>query len=236
MSNDLDVVIAKVKALLALSNGNPNVNESVAAALAANKIMQAHRLSLAEVEASGQKASEDFITIGVYHGGRRSNWRELLLWTLCTNYGGAWYIIPVNRNAGVEQGALCIVAKESDAKIIEYMFAHLSREVERLCDVHCHKKGRAAAASWKVGCAEGISQQFSAMREQEKREEANSTSAAIVLLSNRGKEANDYLTNVVLGNKGGKAKGLTGGRDYDARMNGRAVGRSMSLGTKGLTQ
>lgn len=231
--NKLDSVISKVKKLLALVENNTNENEIIAARSAADKLIQEYRISQAQLEASKEIHSEPFVRNEVLKGGRRLAWHETIINALCTHYGGAFYFssrrIGGEHSAGApdSKGACSytVIARESDFAIIDYMLVYLVKETQNRAKEA--KLGRAEMHAWRIGCANGIANQFARMR-AEARVAAieTSTSQAMVILNNRAKESQDEM------NKGVKLKtGAAVGnfKNYSAYLNGHKEGGKIEI-------
>jgi hypothetical protein len=229
-------IIGKVQRLLALSQGNTNENECKSARAAADRLISEYRLTLADLETKGAPA-EPFVRKIVSRGGRRLQWQEQILHSLCAHYGGAFYFMSRREGGcggrGGGEGAkgvqsYTVLARESDYAIIEYMFSYLVGEVDRLARWHTGGNGIAASNAFRVGCARGIGLQFedlrAAMRAQA---ESAGQSTAMVLLSNRATEAKEELDRQVKLTKGATIGGSV--RNIDAYLSGLSEGKKVQL-------
>ena len=229
---NISSVISKVQKLLRLSENNPSEEEGAAARAAADRIIQEHRLSIADLQAQDETKAEPFARKEVHEGGRRLAWAETILHALCNHYGGCFYLSTGRsggfRSAGAPGSKGCttytVLARESDLSIIEYMYNYLFKEVDRLCKCHCKGAGIKVATAWRNGCANGIASQF---RDLKKALHKENTSAALVVLDRRSAEANEELNRQVGGLK--TAKGVSGGNDWDARSRGYQEGRKVQI-------
>lgn len=238
--NSLQSAIKKVQLLLNLTKNNTSENEVKAAASAADRIMQEYRITQAMLEAQGVAQQEPMVTKVVHEGGRRTAWREVLLHAITDHYGACWWLSSYRSGGDRNQGrsgskgiqSYTVVGREGDVAIVEYMFAHLSSEVERLCRWHAGGKGVKFAGGWLMGCAQGLREQFSDMRIAARAaSQANAqenTCAALVLLDKRGSEAKTYMKEKI-GTR--SATAVHGAQDYSARSEGFGVGKSMAINT-----
>lgn len=237
--NKLDKMIARVKALLAMSEGNASENEAKAMRAAADRLIQEYRIDAAMLEASGNIAPEAMVNVVVSEGGRRTAWREVLLHCLTKHYGCIWYLSSYRAGGeahtkgrrgskGVQK--YTVVGSESDVKIVSYMFAYLERECERLCRWHTGGQGVGAAVAFLMGCAEGIHKQFrdlaAAARAQAEVREGGST--ALAVLDKRAQGAEEYAK-AHLGVSFGKAHAIMGGQDYASRTLGYKEGQKVQI-------
>jgi hypothetical protein len=245
MSEDLSNVIDRVRKLLSLAEGNKNENEVKAATAAADRIMQRFRISVAMLEAAGKVKTEPMIKRNVCEGGRRSAWRETLLWALCNHYGCSWYFFSKRSSAtqlnvsGDLQGRkgskgrtiYTVVGRTSDVEILSYMYSYLQGEVERLS-----KQNSGMGIKWALaymgGVAEGINAQLIAARRTMKAESvAENTCSAMVLLDKRCEEAL-AVVNKECADEDGKVKvgrACAGAWDYDARRAGMEDGKKLQI-------
>lgn len=240
ISPDLAKTIAKVRGLLNLSAGTKNENEMKAAATAADKLMQEHRITHAMLEAQGSVQQEPMVALVVSKGGRRTAWREVLLGALALQYGCAFYVTSYRSGGaggrGGGEGAkghqkYTVCGQKSDTEIVAYMFDHLEGEIERLCRWHTGGKGVKFAGAWLVGCASGISKQFSDMREAARQETqvvaaSESTCAVLVLLDKRAEASAEYMKEIGIT---GKASAISGAQDWRARAEGYEVGKKVQI-------
>lgn len=235
--SDIKNTITKVQGLLKLAAGSTNENEVKAATAAADRIMQEHRITQAQVEAQDSTKAEPMVSLVISEGGRRTAWREVLLQSLTNHYGSAWYLSSYRR--GGEEGqrgrkgskgvqVYVVVGRESDTKIVDYMFKHLEAQTERLCKWHAGGKGVKYALAWLMGCAMGIRAQFDDMtaRARAQAQGPENTSAALVLLDKRGQEAKEHMQGKI-GTR--SATAISGAQDYEARNEGYGVGKKVEI-------
>ena len=241
MANEnIQSVIARVRALFALADPEKNTNEAEAASArrAADKLIQEHRISMAELEASGETKAEHFVSRVVQSNGRRVGWQEIILSCLTTHYGGAFYCETFRsggmggRGGGIGgkgTNSYTVFARESDLAIIEYLFSYLIGQVDRISKFHSVGKGMKYAASFRVGMAAGIASQFKDL--QKEMENNNSQSTAIVLLSNRSELAKQEMHSKVKLKTGTSIGQIN---DYDAQNAGYREGRKVEINKTGL--
>jgi hypothetical protein len=258
---ELAKTIAKVRRLLEMSkhsanSATTNENEMRAAAAAADRIMQEHRISQAMLEQVGDVEAEPMIEHCVAKGGRRTAWRETVLAALTTHYGCAWYLSS-GRVGGEYYGkgregskgvqSYTVVGTKSDVEIVEYMYTYITNEIQRLCRWHTGGKGVKYALAWMVGCADGISRQFYDLRAvvraqalaaqqaaQAAARAANpdaQVSCALVVLDKRVDAAREYMKSKI-GTK--SAASISGARHSTANAEGYGVGKNIPL-TAALT-
>lgn len=223
---DLSSVIAKIVKLRALAANNTSENEMKAATAAADRMMQEYRITIAEIEAADAGQAEPFVTLKVSEGGRRTAWRETLLWALTAHYGCCWYFSSYrSRITGKGVQSYTVVGRKSDVEIVQYMFSWLEKEIERLCRWHAGGKGVGYAASWLVGCAQGVNRQLADLREAQRAEAAQSS--AMVVLDGRCSASKAEMTRLI--GKGKPGKSIGGGSRMDARSDGYGVGKQIQI-------
>jgi hypothetical protein len=164
-------IIGKAKKLMALRDHAGTPGESEAAANALNKLLDKHRLSVAELEnASGEK--EECI---VDQGDPILEWKRLsphmrdLCAVLCSHYGVAWW--QRRRRDGVNtrgaqrwRRAVHMCGRPSDVEIVRYMFAWIAVEMNLLGAKY--PGGRIARSSFKLGFVAGIERQLKLSRQE----------------------------------------------------------------------
>jgi hypothetical protein len=232
MSENISNVIAKVQKLLALAGNNTSEHECKVARAVADKLIQEHRLSMADIEAKGGE-TEPFAHKVIAKGGKRLAWQEVILSELCTHYGGAFHYNSFRvggcggrggGKGGKGHKSYTVFAKQSDLAVIEYMFDYLTTQTDKLARWHTGGQGIAASNGFRMGCAAGIASQFRDMRAALVAEQATST--AMVLLNQRHELSNAHMRSEV---KLVKGASIQGGQDRDARNQGYAEGRKVSI-------
>lgn len=225
--SDLSAVIAKIVKLRALASNNPSENEVKAATAAADRMMQEYRISQAEIEATDVSKAEPFVTLKVSEGGRRTAWREILLWALTEHYGCCFYFAS-HRSAYTGKGvqSYTVVGRKSDTDIVQYMFSWLEKEIERLCRWHAGGRGVGYATSWLQGCAQGVRAQLADLREAQRAQASQST--AMVLLDGRCEQSRAEMDRV-LGPNAKKGSRIGGSSRADARSDGYGVGKKIQI-------
>jgi hypothetical protein len=220
----LSAILEKVRKLRALATSS-NEHEAAAAAAAAERIIQEHRLSEAEVEAGGEapteKASDGHEPITT-HAKRAPYWRKYLVSGLSSRHGCATYL----RYAGGGGWAHQIVGRKSDVETVRYLFAWLSLEIDRLAGLH-KGEGRAWLNSYRVGAVAGCLEAM-AVAEREIRAQAHVTSTAIVRVDARREEAKAALPGG-LGKGSGYNGSINSGGGYAA---GKRDGANIHTGVR----
>lgn len=224
--SDLSAVIAKIIKLRALASNNSSQNEVKAATAAADRMMQEYRISQAEIEATDASTAEPFVSLKVSEGGRRTAWRETLLFALTEHYGCCFYFTSYrSRFTGKGVQSYTVVGRKSDTDIVQYMFSWLEKEIERLCRWHAGGCGVGFATSWLQGCAQGVRAQFSELREATR--QAAAQSSAMVLLDSRCGESKAEMTRILGKTKEGTRIG--GSSNARAKAHGFDVGKKIQI-------
>lgn len=227
----LSSVIAKIVKLRALASNNTNENEMKAAASAADRLMQEYRISQAEIEATDSTQCEPFVQLKVSEGGRRTQWREVLLSALVEHYGCCFYYQSHRSHiTGKGVQSYTVVGRKSDTDIVQYMFTWLESEIQRLGRWHSGGKGVGYAASWLQGCAQGVRKQFSDLREAQRAQQAQSS--AMVVLDSRCGESRSAMQTMANTKQGKPVGGGVG--NTSALLDGFGVGKNIKI-THGLT-
>lgn len=237
----IDDVLAKVRALQELAARSTSADEAATAAATADALLQKHRLSQADVDASAGGPAEALCDDPdpLWLGKRRLSWIGRLAAILAEHYGCAVYTrtqvrtrarrrrrprAPKQEILGV---ALHVAGLPSDIAIVRFMFAWLSVEVARLA-VH---EGRARSA-FAHGAVTGIAR---ALRESQETANAahavtHGTVAALVLASRSD------ATTAWLRAQGeiGPPRSPRAPKDLSAYARGIAAGERIDLGRQAL--
>ena len=173
MTTKRDELIAKINALRALSTSS-NPNEAANAARIAEKLIQEHALSSADLDANGgeNKQNESATDQGLICN-EGEGWRADLAHNLADLHYCA--SISVWEPEGVR-----IYGREEDVANVRYLFAWLAPEIERLADEQMR------SARWKktycAGAVAGIDRAMMRARREARRQ---ATVAALVLTKDR---------------------------------------------------
>jgi hypothetical protein len=157
-------IIDRIKKLLALSESD-NVNEAAAAAAAAQKLMSAHGIEQAAIDAASGAVDEAVDSDILFeHGARASTWKGIVAAALAHANGCAVYNFG-RYGDGQRQVATMIVGPKGAASTVRYMHAYLVAEVDRLARAQDPGNsganlGRAWYASFRLGAAMTISQKI----------------------------------------------------------------------------
>jgi hypothetical protein len=188
MSNT--AIIERVQKLLALSK-SCNANEAAAAAAIANRLIDQHRLSEADLETTSEEELEpieediDYI----YQSGKVTPWKKLLVSVLAKHYGCAHWN-DCTWASGRKVSRYRLVGKRSDIGIARYMYTWLSLECQRLADLEAKGKGRVFVGSYCQGFVQGVATQLAASRAEAQKD---ATSAAIVKIDARLEQSKEEM-------------------------------------------
>lgn len=180
-------IIDRVQKLLALSKSS-NIHEATNAAAAANKLIDQHRLSEADLESKNdvqelEPIEED--TEVLYETGKVTTWKQSLIGVLTRHYGVVYWNDNYYPN-GRKVSRFRIVGRRSDLAIVKYMFNWLQLEITRLSTIETKGLGRVFAASYCVGFVNGIAKQLKATRMEAQKD---ATETAIIKINAREEEA-----------------------------------------------
>lgn len=219
-------IIEKVQKLLALSKSS-NISEAANAAAAANRLIDQHRLSMADLEVEG--SMEDPLEQDggyIYETGKVTPWKHLLLQVLVEHYGLYQYNEYTHVNYR-KFSRFRLVGRKNDIIVCRYMFAWLTAECQRLANLEAKGMGRVYVASYCEGFVNGIYKQLKASRVEA---EKSATSSAIVKIDARSMEAKDYAYKMVEGLKQVKDTSFRH-IDYNAFRAGKIKGENIHLGS-----
>lgn len=225
---NIESIIDRINKLRALSKSD-NINEAAAAAAAANKLIDQHRLSESELEKDD--CEKEIIlkdNIPLYECARITQWRTALANVLAKHYSCAIY-----NSTGFRLNRYTLVGRKSDIDLVHYMYSWLSTEIERLSASASKGKnfdrsrGRIFAGSFSLGAVEGISQQLNASR---KEAAVDASATALVRLEARWAEADSFLRKTVDKLKETKGKPIM--VNMKAFDTGVETGKNIHLGAK----
>lgn len=222
---DIYQVIDKVKKLRSLTHSS-NAHEAANAAAAANKLIDAYRLS--EHDISVENGELDPIIEDdsyIYETGRIIPWKNVLIHVLTTHYGVAHYIDACYPE-GRKVSKFKLVGRTSDIHIVRYMFAWLIAECQRLADAQVKGHGRVAVASYCEGFVTGLASQLQASR---KEAQQAASSEAIIKLDARLQESRNFMYQKHSNMKHVKTKSHSQ-RDVGAFIAGQQQGKNIHLG------
>lgn len=178
--------IDKIKKLQALATSD-NPHEAALAAARAQEIMTCYSIDAAALIESDPAAAaeqneeiEDFTKSDPLDRNEGKTqfprWRSSLGYTLAEVNGAKVYI---------SRGALGILGKASAVQTVRYMYAWLTREVERLTVANCRGNGRTYANNFRLGVVETINRKLrEARRAAVDASRAVATGAALVRVDN----------------------------------------------------
>src|SRR4051812_37292447 len=127
MVSPVSKIANRVRKLLELSR-SPNLNEAAAAAEAAQKLMQEHKLSEGDVNKSTSDGSE-ITSVPVGSSGYMASWK----FALASDVARSFFCEAVGLRAG-RRRKVRIVGRDDDARAAASTLAFLTREIERLAD------------------------------------------------------------------------------------------------------
>lgn len=242
---NLASIIEKVGKLRALSQSD-NVHEAATAAALAEKLIQEHRLSEAEIESAQaapleapEESPDPLHVMKAWPA-----WRWSLASRLARLYGVSCYFDNVHKmvdlggsEARIATGekALKMIGRKGDVEIMRYQFAFLTVEIERLTQSFRRQAPiaygvRTALNSFRMGAAVGVTD---AMRDASKAtvEAAPSGSAAMVL-SSRGEESRALMGKLHPHlRSAGRSSARIEGESYEAgKAAGSSIGQRAAMG------
>ncbi len=119
-----------------------------------------------------------------------------------------------------------VAGRKSDIEVLNYMFAYISTECDRITLQHSKGKGRTFAESYRRGFVDGVLTQLDASRQTAVK--ASSDPQALVKLDDRTKEARRHVESATKLSKGKVS--YSSRTDSSAFQSGQSAGRSMHLG------
>lgn len=180
-------LLDKVRKLRVLAQSE-NVHEAAAAAAAAERIIQEHRI--AEAELGDESAEPVEAQILDEFGNAIPSWRGNLSITLEKAHGCAGY---VSRKKVPGRRVFVTVGRASDVATVRYLYAWISTEIARLCEAATKAGkigGRTARNSFCLGAVAGVREAMLGAVESARRK---ASSEALVHLDARAEAAKAAL-------------------------------------------
>lgn len=174
--------------------------------------------------------------------GKLERWRSVLALTLARANGCRIYY--QTSYVGRRLTHIAIVGRATDAETVRYLYAYLTKEIERLCDQNGRGCGQIWRNNYRLGAIDTIWRRLKEQREQfqtESRQQAQTQTTgnalalvrvdkALARLAAKGTEVDDWLkTNMKLRSRGA----YEGSSDNNARAAGRRAGETIALTGKG---
>lgn len=227
-------IIERIQKLLSLSKNNSNINESTSAALLAQKLIDRHQLSMAEIQAT----SHEQVPVGkhntpIYSSCRRTSWKAHLASSLARHYDCALYI-SYGYEGKNKTSNYTLVGREEDCGLACFMFNWVEHEIERLAKKNASGLGHNYSQTYCEGAVSGITQKLTEEKESAKTSaRAEGMTAALVILDNKAIEAARKLDQLCPNLR--RTAGLSGASNKNAMAfsSGREAGKNMNIG-KGL--
>lgn len=159
--------LEKAKKLLRLSQSS-NPHEAALAASRAQEIIDRFKIEKFTLEFEDDKTApapdepiRNFAGDPLDNSGRSETWKIRLAQTIAAQNQCKLYL----------SRGICIIGRPSDATAVRYLFAWLSREIERLAQDHCAGYGRNYFNNFRIGAAETVALRL--------REQAEATRQAV---------------------------------------------------------
>jgi len=178
-------LLDKVKKLLRLAERTNSEGEAAAAAAAAQKLIERHKLDVAALDLSEAheapvEAPEKATLDGAEGRRNKCAWRGSLASGIArANACRVYWTGP----------RLQIVGAPSDVATVRYMYAYLVREIDRLAETK--SGGKAWLHAWRMGAVATVSQRLREAREEARREaraeaQASGAGGAAIVRVNAG--------------------------------------------------
>ena len=232
----MNEVIEKARRLLQLRERAATPGEAQAAARALAKMLDKHRISIAELEMQGNREVEPLLAdvddpLICYN--RLAAWKNRLIHVLCKHYGVACWRRGKIRGRAYDGRrkmayAMHLCGRKSDMDMVRHMLAWLSTEVERLSRQECEGLGTVSHNSWRRGFVDGLDKQLRMARD----DVAEHSSDAALVLRKRLDDANDFLDRAIEDLKKGRKVYRRFWHDPEAHAAGKRRGESQHLGDK----
>lgn len=171
-------VIERVRRLLALAQSD-NEHEAAIAMEKAQKLIHEHRLSVHELEQSGQTPKEpaEIPETPSLSGARVPVWKRRLL-TIIADANGCMLF---SRGARWGEKHFYVVGRTSDVEIVNYLFAYVMTQMVEMAAKECRGKGRSYKDQWFHAAIQGLKSRLAPPKEV--------TTTALAIIDERKNEA-----------------------------------------------
>lgn len=227
----MEKILERVAKLLNLAGNNPNEAEAAAAIEKAHAILAEHNLTLAAVQAHGQKVEQgdrDASKTGTKFSEKYYKW----IWMACAdlNYCKMFSHRP---NPKLRDTYYTVVGRQVNVIVATQMAMYLCQTIRRLANEEAVRTGRKDHAfknASLAGCATRLYHRIEALRKQEVSSTGAGNSNALAIWSGAEEEANAEFIEKVMGIKlrtavARKAKAY----DRSGYAAGAAAGEKVSL-------
>ena len=238
MMEGMDAVLAKVKKLLKLAEGNANVEESASAAAKAQELIDKYKLSLTDLEAREVEAEPISVDHTLRQGKHMIWWQlKLACGVALANSCKAYSQDTVLPNGKKYSNNIKLIGSKSDAMIVAYLYGYLVKEIDRRAKLavskleldgeHWGVSPRSYGNSFRIGCVDAINARLTEQKRQLHKDHVGST--ALMRIDNQLAKV-DAVAKQLLG-----AKQVSGGgqTQLDGYMQGKREGATIPM-HKGL--
>lgn len=190
----MNKVTERVRRLLALTD-SPNVHEAASAAKEAQRLMQEHKLTAADVKAEDGSAITE-LPLGAT--GYMASWK----FALVTHVARAFFCEVIALRVG-QRRKIRVVGKKDDAEVAVHVFDYLVKEIDRLADLDADtwtarslmRESSVDVRAYKEKFRQGVAQGVSEKLKRETEDFARSGEKALVVVNRSKDELRDYLKN-----------------------------------------
>jgi len=223
----LQNIIEKIQKLRNLSS-SPNIHEAHTAAAMAEKLIAEYQLTEAQLTADNQMSAPIIeAQTFLYETGKVVQWKSRLALLLANHYGVYIYNSVGFSEKGRKTTNYAMVGRESDIAILQYQFEYLIRTIEMLGGMACPSEKRGVSVernNWCLGAVDGFMEKLDA---EKKASRQNATSAALVVLDNKHREAMQWAHNKHSLTRSRQTS--YGSKDREAYERGKMVGGNIQV-------
>lgn len=157
-----DQVLDKVRKLLRLGSSD-NQNEAASAIAMAQRLMDEHAISVAQIELDDSKPAEreeireyeEPLVFGTTH---LTTWKGRLCHVISQANGCKTY-----KRGGT--GIVMLIGRATNAEKVRYLYHYCASEINRLTKAHARGNGRTYANNFRIGCVDAIEEAIKRERE-----------------------------------------------------------------------
>jgi hypothetical protein len=196
--DEVEAVLAKVKALLAKAESTDSVDEAASCARLAQELLFKHRLDTADLAEHDDPIENQVVPLKPRPF--VDTWRLRLVCRVARMNGCQGYVNTHRQHQVLfteKEVRYHVVGKRSDLSLTQYILVYLLFQIEVLCRTWARGKGRTWANNFRLGAVDAITDKMKAAVRQAKKEAKKTTTGttALVKLDHREVVVEEWIVN-----------------------------------------
>lgn len=210
----------KIKKLLAVASSTSSVEEAELAFSMAQRLLEQHNLSMAEIEATSNEPKEKPVKddMPIFNTGRLVEWKR----SLATGIAKLNNCMNLKYKHGKRDFRYYLIGRQSDIDNVRFLVSYIILQLDRLALVHTNLQGASYRNAWFNGAVAGVLEK---MRKAKMEVRAEASSTALMSYDNRAKELDEFAKSLGVVTYSVKLKPL----DSKAYNHGREVGSNLDV-------